>query len=117
EVDLVPHRGDRRNGARRDGTRDALVVEGPEVLARAAASTNDHRVGASPTIELIERVTEIVRRPLALDGGRDEHQPHAWRAPGDHGGDVVQRCAIGTRDHGDHARVTWQWTLPLGREQ
>ena len=37
--------------------RDALVVERPEVFARAAAAADDHDVGACPTAHtLVERV-------------------------------------------------------------
>ncbi len=76
EVHLVAHGGDHRHLGGRDGPGQHLVVEGPQVLERAAAAAHDDHVHAAQRVQL-------ARRP-----GRPR-PPHRRPAPGP----APARCA------------------------
>jgi hypothetical protein len=72
-IDLVTDRGDRRDGTRGKCAGDALVVERPEILARAAAAPDDEHVSIAPSRDLIERDSTTIPGGVALHRRGHEH--------------------------------------------
>jgi len=122
EVGLVAHGGDHGQPARVDRARDHFLVEGPQVLERAAAAPDQQHVERR-----LQRRRHAVRardgrgdlraRALALHRYREHADRERRVAPSEHGEDVVQRGAGGRRDHAEVRREPRQCTLALGSEQ
>ena len=100
EVRLVADGRDDGNLRGVDGTHDGLLVEGPEVLHRAAATADDQHIDGVLLVEEGDGRGDLRGCLLALDehGAQDElHRgPAALR-------DVVDVTQHGARDRGDDA--------------
>ena len=115
----MPHGRDHRNRACRDGADHYFLVEGPEVLDRAAAARDDHQVG--PLVrrqgrETLHRIGHLLGRALALD----QHGPDqdvAGKAIGQAVEDVADHRPGGRGDDADPARQEGQRALAIPVEQ
>ena len=115
-VGLVPdggHHGSARGG---DRPRDALLVEGLEIL-EAAAATGDHQHVEAEPVEGLDAVGHLGRRSLALNPSGIDLDVEAREATAQHVQEVPQRRSAGRRDDADPARQGRQRPLPLRREQ
>ncbi len=102
------HDLDRR---RPHGTHDALVVEGPEILERAAAAADDEHVDLAPLSREPDRGAQGRRRLDALDQARIDDDPDVRRPARERRHDVVQRRSGERGDDTDRARVRRQRPL------
>src|SRR2546422_8612221 len=71
---LMPHGRDDGDRQRRHGAGHALVIEGPEILARAAAAPDDREVESVEPAGERERRADLLLRALALHPGGDHEQ-------------------------------------------
>jgi hypothetical protein len=70
-----------------------------------------------PPVDLVERITQLLRCRIALHRRRHNDEPHLCATPANDRDDVVQRRAVGTRDDGDDARESGRAPLSLRSEQ
>ena len=118
EVDLVPDAADHGDGRGDDGARQALVVERPQILERAAAAGEDQHVAFGAPAGELERRDDLRGRLRALHRPPDRSAPAAGgKAPRQHVQDVAHRRAGGRGDDADAPRQGGQRALALGREQ
>ena len=109
-VRLVPHGRDDRDGRRRHDARQALVVEAPQVLDRAAAPRHDQQVGAGDGavpghgVEAANGVPDLATGGVALDHDWPDDDP-AGPALGDPVQDVANDGAGRAGDNADRARI------------
>jgi hypothetical protein len=121
-VGLVADGRDQRDRSLGHRARQALVVEGPQVLDRAAAAGDDDDVGTrhGPArrdgVEAPDRGADLAGGGVALDhAGPDQHP--AGPAVADAVQDVADHRAGRTGDHPDHGWHGRQRALAVGREQ
>jgi hypothetical protein len=117
-VDLVAHARDDRHARARDRTRDALVVEGREVLARAATAREEDHAQAAEALVLdrLERAHDLLGRLGPLHHGVHEHEARGEAIERDlH--DVAPRRAVAARHDADRPRIRRQRTLARRIEQ
>ena len=74
DVDLVADGGDGRHGHAATRARDALVVERPEIFARAAAAADDHESAPPQRFTRSSARAELVRRAVALHRRRHDDE-------------------------------------------
>ena len=120
--DLVALRGHEVQQAGGDGARQRLVVEGPQILDRAAAAHQQDQVDRlggvrlSPAVQLPQRALQFGRRARALHRRRRQQHRDVRHAPRQR----MQHVAPGRRtergDHADAARQRRQRALALGVE-
>ena len=117
DVGLVSDRGDHRHGRARHRAGDALGIEGPQVLPRAAAPADDGDVEILDPAEQRERLADRLLGAVALHSRRDdEHLGKGPAAPRDRE-DVLERSAVRARHDGDALRVQRQRALARRIEQ
>jgi hypothetical protein len=117
DVHFVSHARYHRYGRCGHCARDALVVEGPEILAGATATGQDQDVGARPAGSAVQRTADVLHGPVSLHGGRHNNDLHHRGPAADDRDNVAQRCAIRARDNGNRVRIARQTALALGIEQ
>ena len=117
EIDLVADAADDGNRGCDDGARQALVVERPQILERAAAAGEDEHVALGPAAGERERRNDLRGRLCALHGDRIDHDRDGGKAPRKHVQDVAHRGAGGRGDDADAPGQRRQRTLALGGEQ
>jgi hypothetical protein len=116
DVHFVPDRGNDRDRDRRECSRHALAVEGPEVFLRSPAPADDRQVELGDAGQQRERRADFAVGALSLDSRRHEDEvgrPAALQ----HRGDITECRAVGTRDDGDATRQCRQGALAGGIEQ
>ena len=104
-----------RRGANR--ANDALVVERPQILERAAAAADDEDVDLVPLCRQRDRRAQRRRRVDALDDARVDHDANVRRAPRQRRRHVVERGAGERGDDADRARMRRQRALERGVEE
>ena len=116
EVGLVSDRRDHGHRASGDGARDCLLVEGPQVFHRTAAtSQNDHVDIGNPT-QPLECQDDAGGGARPLYGRGREENGHREAAMRD-ADDVLKNGALGRGHHADPAGQERQGPLARGREQ
>jgi hypothetical protein len=101
-IGFVPHRGDQRNRRFCGGSDDFLLVEGPQVLDRSAATGDDQQVGPrGPRRKAADGLGDSCGGALTLHG--DGPQNHARRATILQAvEDVADHRSRWRRHHADH---------------
>ena len=117
DVGLVADAAHHRHRRGTDRAHHALVVEGPEVLERAAASTDHEHVDLVAFGGSRDRRAQRRGRIRALDDARIDHDAHVRGAPRQSRRDVVQGGAGERGDDADRARMTRQRPFQTGIEQ
>ena len=116
-VDLVADGRDDRDFGRTDGAREGFVIEGPQVLGRAAAASENDDVGLFFAVERPQRLDHLRRGAVSLDEGGIEQDFRQREAPAC---DVDHIADGGPRRRGndaDGARVFGQRLLARRVEQ
>ena len=101
----MPDGGDDRKIGGINGTRHALIVEGPEVLDRAAAAPCDDEVGDLPFVCIAQRARDLRRCLRSLHAHGQEHDLAHRPARFQDAQHIMHRRARGRGDDGDAARV------------
>ena len=86
-----PTAGHHRDRARTDRAGQRLVVEGPQILERAAAARQDQDVAFVATCGRRQRCDKFRRRRRALHGRRVDHDGCGRESPPQHREDVAYR--------------------------
>src|SRR5204863_2929518 len=94
--------------------RDALIVESPEVLLRAATAPDDQDVGAAVARHGVDRGRDLGGGAVALHAHGAEDDSHFRAASLDDFDDVADRSSRDRGDEGDAARKARQRALPRG---
>ena len=106
----MPDGRDHGDAAGEDRARHGLLVEGPEILERAAAARDDDDVDVGDGGEAPQRRRDRERRALALHGrGREEDRHRAAAVRDAH--DVADDGARGRRHDAQAARQERQRAL------
>src|SRR6202162_457282 len=108
---------DHGNGTRCYSTRNSFVVECPEVLLSAPASSNDHDDDRPPARQASERRRNFARRTITLDLHRTQHEARSKIPLAHDHDDVAERSSIRSGDYGYHSRKTWNGPLARLVEQ
>jgi len=117
EVHLVADSGHHRQGAGRQRPGHHLLVEGPQILQRAAAPGQDQHVALAPLAGQIQHAGNFGGGILALHGNRVDHHGNTGKAPPQGGEDVADRRPRGGGDDPDSPRQTGQGLLAFHGEQ
>ena len=121
-VGLVADRRDQGNAAGRRGAHHDLLVEGPQVLERAAAARHDqdvrarHRAGLGQGVEAGDRGRDLLGGELALHRDRPQQNP-ARKALGQAVQHVADHRAAWRGHDPDHLRQERQALLARDVEQ
>jgi hypothetical protein len=116
-VDLVADGRHDRCPARGDRARDDLLVEGPQVLERAAAAADDDHVGARVAVRARKPARDLLGRADALDADGHEDDLAPRETAVDDGHEVAHRGPRLRRDEADAPREEGQRDLPRGVEE
>ncbi len=109
--------GHQRQLQRRDRARERLVIEGKQVLERAAAAYQEQEIDFPAAVGEREHRRDFARGAGALHGHRVDEHPNAAAAASQHVEHVAKRGA-GRRGHdADAARKAGQGALARGVEQ
>ena len=118
EVGFMADAADDRHRALHDRARQRLVVEGPEILDRAAAAHQQDHVHLRPQrVERMQRAHQFPRRAGALHGGRCQHDGNVRHAPPQGCDHVMQRGSAQRGHDADRPRHGGQRPLAGGVEQ
>ena len=117
EVDLVAYARDDRNRARPDRARQPLVVEGPQILERAAAPGEDQYIAVFAQAGDSQGFDERRYRNRTLHGRRVDQHGCGREASRQDVQDVSNRSAGRRGDHADSAGEAGQAALELGVEE
>src|SRR4051794_12095140 len=104
EIGLVADRGDRRDGAGRDGARDRFLVERPEIFERSSAAADEDDVVQLPAREVPDRDRDLSRGISALHADRINLHLQPLEAAPENVEDVANRSAGRAGDDGDPLR-------------
>ena len=113
----MPHPGADRPRKTRDRADEGLVVERPELLRRAAAARDDHRVEVAYLREPVERGDQRLDRADALDLRGREHELDAGIAPRHDVLDVTPDRPDRARDDAETPRRRRKGALAFAREE
>ena len=101
KIDLVAHGGDHRQAAVMDRFDHDLLIEGPQILQRAAAPAHDQHVAPALLVRLADGGRDLLRRLLSLDRHGVEDDGHVGEPAGDHVSDVLD-SRTGAGGHHPH---------------
>ena len=88
----MPHRGDDRYGTGKHSPDHPFIVEGHQILHRAAAPAEDHRIEPVCQFAYSRKGSEqFGYRILALDCRREHSQLHRRTAPGNDMDHILER--------------------------
>ena len=102
-IALVPDGRNNRHGTARNGTRDALLVECPEVFNRAAAAPDDDDVDAGDTPDRPQPRRNIRSGVVSLHAHRANDEMRVRVAAAEHFDDVANGRAVERRHDADLA--------------
>ena len=117
DVGLVADRRNHRHRHSRDGARDDLLVEGPQVFNRSAPPTDDHDLHARDARDLAQGARNVRRRVLALHTRRADYEVRVPVAAPQDLDDVANRRAVERGHDADLAGQRGQRTLARRVEQ
>ena len=117
EVHLVAYAAHDGNRAGEDGACDRLVVEGPQVLERAAAARDDQHVAVPARGREAQGLLDLARRGFALHGDRVDQHRDRREAPAQDVQYVAQRRAGRRGDDADPSRQSRQRLLVAAVEE
>ena len=110
-------RRDDRLCASRHRAHDAFLVEGPQILHRAAAACHDDHTHAVDSFQQADRLHHLVRRADALHPHRAQQNPRLRVPPQRHVHDVVNHRAGWRGNHADRVGIRRQRPLALRLKQ
>src|SRR5207245_8712112 len=117
EVDLVADAGDHRGLRGDDRARDDLLVEGPEVLERAAAPADDDHVDVAERVQVGDAVGDLAGGALTLDPDGPDDDVKVAEAAADDAQHVADGGAGRRGDDADLPRKLRERPLAPGVEE
>ena len=113
EVDLVANGAHRRNGTRRQRSRDDFLVERPQVFQAAASARDDEHVDSRRGGSARDRSRNLLRGAVPLHArGHDQHR-QVGKPAVQHAQEIVHGRSRGARHDRDAARQ--ERKAPLAR--
>ncbi len=100
-----------------DRARQRLIVEGPQILERAAAARQNEHIALGAPAGCANGRGDFRGRRRALHGHRIDQHRNRGKSPRQHMQDVANRGAGGGGDHADSLRDHGQRALALRRKQ
>src|SRR4051812_13041482 len=104
EIGLVADRGDRRNGAGRNGARDRFLVERPKIFERSSAAADEDDVVQLPAREVSDGDRDLARGIAALHADRINLHLQPFEAASEDVEDVANRSTGRAGNDGDPLR-------------
>ena len=87
----MPDSADDRDLRCRDGAHHRLLIEGPQILNRAAAAPNDQKICQVISLKEIDRMHDLPCGLLPLHLHRIQDELHALVPPPRHRDDIMHR--------------------------